>query len=748
MTDSNARVALVGAGFIAEYHLEILRRTAGVEVVAVVDVSESRARSLAERFGIKRWFTQIDTLVKEAQPQIAHVVVPPAVHATVVEELLRHKVGVFVEKPMATTAADCDRLVALAEDQGVALGVNHNHVFHPSFQQLKRWVESGKLGHLQHVFACLHVPLRQLDAGDFSHWMFREPGNIVLEQAPHPFSQLRELLGEVRSVTTRISGDRDLLPGMVFHDTWQIAAEFERGPATILLSFGKDMPESWLHVMGQDGAVRIDLLRQHELAWNKTPWMDFLDQLLQGERNARRSLGNGLRGAAQYVTSLLKLRDRSDVFYVGMKSSIQAFHRAWQAAEALPCSGRDGAAVVRLCEQVTASLEPAAVPVQPAAAPVHAAVQEPSGSAQVLVTGATGFLGRHLIPRLRCAGYSLRVLVRRPGLLPEYLREPDIEVVTGSLEDRVSLQKAVQGVETVLHLATGGGTTWQQIETSMVGGCREIAEACLTHDVQRLLFTSSIAACFLGESGALASGTAEHADDVPPDSRPQQRALYARGKIACEQLLLDLHRQRGLPVTLFRPGVVVGEGGPVQHSGAGLWTRDTQCFGWGMGNHGLPWILVGDVADALVAACRANHLAGRSLDLVGDVRLTAREYVTELGRLSGRPFQFHPQPLWWMQAIELFKWGVKIAIRRPHVEFPSYRDLSSRSLAGELSNAPAKSLLNWQPVADRTEFLQQSIAWYALRQRFHPGRPKTAYPLSGGGEVSELKATTRSDAVT
>src|SRR6185436_13334737 len=144
--------------------------------------------------------------------------------------------------------------------------------------------------------------------------------------ATHPISQLVDLLGPVRSVTALPGGRRELAPGVIFYDTWQIALVHARGTASLYLAFGRDFAENWVRALGQDGSVHCDLLRGHVTRLRKTAWPDFWDQLKNAQWNARALLAAGWRNAAGYVLSTLKLKGRSDLFYVGMRNSLAAFH--------------------------------------------------------------------------------------------------------------------------------------------------------------------------------------------------------------------------------------------------------------------------------------------------------------------------------------------------------------------------------------------------------------------------------------
>ncbi|MGB3967349.1 MAG: NAD-dependent epimerase/dehydratase family protein, partial [Planctomycetota bacterium] len=216
--------------------------------------------------------------------------------------------------------------------------------------------------------------------------------------------------------------------------------------------------------------------------------------------------------------------------------------------------------------------------------------------------------------------------------------------------------------------------------------------------VQRLVYTSSTAALWLGGGGSITGA-------VGPDPRPECRSGYARGKIAAEHELAAL-RARGLPVVVVRPAIVVGDDGIVEHSGVGMWVKDNHCIGWGSGRAPLPFVLADDCAQALIAALAAEGVVGNSYNLAGDVRLSARGYVTAIAAHTGRAYHFAGTPLWWMWLQECGKYLVKALARRPR-EWPQRRDLASRGFRTGLDCSDAKRDLGFEPESDRDRFLRR-----------------------------------------
>jgi len=315
-----------------------------------------------------------------------------------------------------------------------------------------------------------------------------------------------------------------------------------------------------------------------------------------------------------------------------------------------------------------------------------------------VVIGGNGFIGRSLVQRLLADGCRVRIISRQ-GMSSD----PNVEALPGDVSDLESMRRGVAGADVVYSLSTGGGNSWSDFERDLVGGARNVAIACREAGVRRLVYASSIAALYLGSNRVLS-------DAEPSDPQAHKRSYYARAKALAEQELLKLHREAGLPVVILRPGVVMGPGGPLPHSGLGFWATDVDCIGWGSGSHPLPFVLVDDVGEALRLARTAVGVEGKTLNLAGDVEVSARGFVEELARHSRRLIRFYARPLWQLWLMDVFKWLVKIAARKAENPFPYYRDFASRSLRAKLSCDQTRALLGWKPNASREAFLQQTIA--------------------------------------
>ncbi|MBF0307602.1 MAG: NAD-dependent epimerase/dehydratase family protein, partial [Alphaproteobacteria bacterium] len=620
--------------------------------------------ALAQRFDIPAVHGDVAAALAAGGIDAVHVLAPPPLHAELALPFLRAGLPVLVEKPMAATAAECD---ALVEAGGARLWVNQNFLFHPAFLRLRHLAENRSLGGLVQVDCLYAMPLRQLAARRFGHWMFRQPLNLLLEQAVHPLSQIDALAGPARDVKAMAGAPRDLAPGLSFHPWLEVALDCAAAPARLHFAPGRPFPAWRLAALFEDGLAIADMLANRLTVQRRARWIEPLDTALSGASLGWQQARQAGAGLAGFAASSLGLAGRSDTFFQSMKGSIAAFHADTEANGAL------GARLVRLAEGIAAQAmaKPAPRPPRPAPSPDH----------DILVVGGTGFIGTHVVRALLAEGRRVAVLARNVEALPAEFER--VTLIAGDATRREPVEAAI-------------GANCRVVVDLAQGASRAVAAACRAREVALLVHVGSIAALWLGDPHSVVTGATE------TDPLAERRSDYARAKGRDEGLSF------GSPSIVLRPGLVVGEGAQPFHSGLGTFNNEQHCLGWNQGDNPLPFVLVEDVAKAIALACRRPDLAGRRFNLVGDVRPTARAYVNELGRALGRPLRFHGQSPLKLWAVEEAKWLVK-RIGGRKVPPPSLRDLRSRGLVARFDTTDVKRDLGWRPVADQTEFVRRAI---------------------------------------
>lgn len=232
----------------------------------------------------------------------------------------------------------------------------------------------------------------------------------------------------------------------------------------------------------------------------------------------------------------------------------------------------------------------------------------------ILVTGATGRVGSHFVPRLLQHENIVRLLVRRAEQA-EAFRKLGAVVIEGDLSQEDRLVAAVAGVQTVVHLAAFfRGTDQERIRTTNEDGALALANASLSAGVERFVFTSTNLVYGPGQSRP-----AREDDPLLPAS------TYPQTKVAAEQALLELYRTQGLGVRILRLGFVYGEGDP--HVAEFL----PRLSGWHPAKR-LHMVHHADVSQALLRVVATAGVDGQIYNVADDAPLS----IAELMHLNGQ----------------------------------------------------------------------------------------------------------------
>jgi predicted dehydrogenase len=140
------RAAIVGSGFIAEFHARALKAIPDVELVGVCDANLRTAQSFASQWHISKAFQSCEEMLAQSDVDAVHVLTPPDLHYAIAKSILRSGTAVFIEKPICTSVDEANELLDIARVQGARIGVNHNAVFSGAYQSLRQAVQSNALG--------------------------------------------------------------------------------------------------------------------------------------------------------------------------------------------------------------------------------------------------------------------------------------------------------------------------------------------------------------------------------------------------------------------------------------------------------------------------------------------------------------------------------------------------------------------------------------------------------------------------
>jgi nucleoside-diphosphate-sugar epimerase len=245
----------------------------------------------------------------------------------------------------------------------------------------------------------------------------------------------------------------------------------------------------------------------------------------------------------------------------------------------------------------------------------------------LLVTGATGFLGRALVERLshKSAAQEIRVLVRNPQRAERIKDLPRVTIFHGDLTLPETLSDAVRGAHIIFHSGAALGGSLDEQMAANRNGTRNLATAAANAAVERFVHVSSIAVYGY-------RNRQDVTEETPPDPGYDP---YNITKLAAEQALKEVAAARTLDYTIIRPGMIYG---PRSRAWTGqlfrVARRNPIIF---VGNgHGSAYpIHVDDVVDLMLVAATHPNAVGETFNCSPDPSPTWREFLGGYGRLAG-----------------------------------------------------------------------------------------------------------------
>lgn len=234
------RIAVAGAGLIGRAHIAAIEAHPGAVLAAIADPGAA-ATELAARHGVPR-FETLQALLARQRPDGIVLATPNALHVPQALACIEAGVPVLLEKPVATTVPDAQRLAERVERLGARLLVGHHRAHSPLMQAARQLVESGRLGRLVAVTgsAAFMKPPRYFDEAPWR----REPGGgPILINMIHEVHNLRMLCGEIAAVQAFAS---NATRGFAVEDTVVVNLRFASGVlGSFLLSDTAATARSW-----------------------------------------------------------------------------------------------------------------------------------------------------------------------------------------------------------------------------------------------------------------------------------------------------------------------------------------------------------------------------------------------------------------------------------------------------------------------------------------------------------------------
>jgi predicted dehydrogenase len=239
-----------------------LRDLDNCELIAVSRSDAARAESFASEFGAKRWHADWHELINDAEVEAVYVATPVHLHAEQAVAAAEAGKHVLCEKPLALNVAECERMNAAAEANGVLLGVAYYRRFYPAVERVCEILESGEIG--VPVIAQVNAFERFDPAPDHARrWLLdkrQSGGGPMFDFGCHRIEVLLNLFGNVtavRALTGNALFEREV------EDTACALLRFERGTQGVIsVTHAAREPQDTLEIFGSVGSIRVDVLNE------------------------------------------------------------------------------------------------------------------------------------------------------------------------------------------------------------------------------------------------------------------------------------------------------------------------------------------------------------------------------------------------------------------------------------------------------------------------------------------------------
>jgi predicted dehydrogenase len=338
------KVAIVGCGKIADSHASQIQRIAGCEIVGVYDKEELMAKQLYDRFRVKRYFSSLNALLNEGQPDVVHITTPPQSHFEIGRQCLESGCHIYVEKPFTLNTTDAEKLIALANQAGRKLTAGHDEQFSEVARRMRKLIRDGYLGgvpvHLESTWCYDLGDSAYVNAlfGDKQHWARTLPGGLLHNTISHGIAKIAEFLS---SETPHVIANgfvspflRELGEDEIIDELRVIICE-EQG-TTAYFTFSSQMRPSLhqFHIYGPKNGLMFDEDQQILIKLRGERFKSYAEKFIPPIINAGQHLRNFGRNVRLFLAMDFHMNS-------GKKHLIESFYRSITEGAPVPIPYRE-----------------------------------------------------------------------------------------------------------------------------------------------------------------------------------------------------------------------------------------------------------------------------------------------------------------------------------------------------------------------------------------------------------------------
>ncbi len=343
---ARVKAAIIGTGLIAgKKHIPaFLKHKSKVELVALCDLNQEAAQKVASRFGIARTYSDVGEMIERERPDIVDICTPPQTHVKLAVEAMKRGANVFIEKPMALSVEECDRIVDASREYGKKVCVGHSDLFYYPFMEAREMVARGAIGEFRGMRIFLSTPTNYMTSQK-DHWAHKLPGGVIGETGPHVVYMTLAFINPV----TRVSVDAMKILDYPWsrYDDYRINMIGERAISSVTLCYTTDQWAARLDILGSKGILTLDLEGMY-LVNNRRPTLKPVPVALSLLSESGQIVQNLLAKSVKVATG--RYDNTHDIL-------VERFVDSVANDTASPVSAEEGREAVRVLSMIVENLE-------------------------------------------------------------------------------------------------------------------------------------------------------------------------------------------------------------------------------------------------------------------------------------------------------------------------------------------------------------------------------------------------------
>lgn len=318
------RVAIIGAGQIAEAHIGEIAKINGAKVVALCDLMESPSLALAEKFAIPNTFTSTEVMLESIRPDVVHLTTPPSSHYSIGIQCIKAGSHIYVEKPLTLVTEECEKLIALANERGKKICLGANRYFSHAQMAVNKLLAAGELGKIIHIDSFFTYDLtgifgKQILANP-GHWIARLPGQVFQNNLNHPLMPILPHLSDKVEVKAWAS---DFSENDIVFDELRIRLIDPVKKITANLTFSSNVKPAAFRIgyYGSKSSIFLDNMNHSFQISEPTKIPGTLGQILAIKTKSRHLM-------KQFWRSLWRFVSGKETFFTDMRLLMEDFYGA------------------------------------------------------------------------------------------------------------------------------------------------------------------------------------------------------------------------------------------------------------------------------------------------------------------------------------------------------------------------------------------------------------------------------------